>query len=97
MLKPQLFQQANVTVRNLPYTVLEGSFRDSIDTGGVLGSGQLVWTEDSVSIRPRLHIAVCFVDGIGMVHVDPRWLVALRAGSDNSSVTADALGSPESR
>ena len=76
MLKPQVFQQANVAVRNLPYTVLEESLRDSVDTGGVLGSGQLVWTEDSFAVRPRPHSARAYVDGIGMVMVDPRWLAA---------------------
>ena len=78
MLKPQVFQQANVALRNLPYTVLEGSFRDPIDTGGVLGSGQLVWTESSFPAQPRPHIARAYVDGIGMVMVDPRWLSAPR-------------------
>ncbi len=76
MLKPQVFQQANVAVHNLPYTVLEESLRDSLGTGGVLGSGQLVWTEASLAVRPRPHSAIGFVDGIGMVCVDPRWLVA---------------------
>lgn len=78
MLKPQVFQQANVAVRNLPYTVLEESLRDSIDTGGVLGSGQLVWTESLLPARPRPHSAIGFVDGIGMIRVDPRWLSAPR-------------------
>lgn len=78
MLRPQVFQQANVAVRNLPYTVLEESLRDSIDTGGVLGSGQLVWTEMSFTASPRPHSAIGFVDGIGMILVDPRWLTAPR-------------------
>ncbi len=78
MLKPQVFQQANVAFRNIPYTVLEGSLRDSIDTGGVLGSGQVVWTENSMKALPRPHSARAFVDGIGMVMVDPRWLTTPR-------------------
>lgn len=78
MLKPQVFQQANVAFRNMPYTVLEGSLSDSIDSGGVLGSGQLVWTEDCLPAIARPHSARAFVDGIGMVMVDPRWLTAQR-------------------
>lgn len=78
MLKPQVFQQAHIAVHNLPYTVLEGSLRDSTDTGGVLGSGQLVWTESLFASRPRPHSAIAYVDGIGMVRVDPRWLSAPR-------------------
>ena len=79
MHKPQVFQQANIAVRNLPYTVLEDSLRDSVDTGGVLGSGQLVWTESSLTARPHPHSAIGFVDGIGMIRVDPRWLSAPRS------------------
>ncbi len=84
MLKPQIFQQANVAIRNLPYTVLQESLRDSIDSGGVLGSGQLVWTESSFTVRPRPCSAIAFVDGIGMVCVDPRWLTAPRDVSSAS-------------
>ena len=77
MLRPQVFQQAHIAVRNLPYTTLEDSMNDPIDTGGVLGSGHLVWTESAFS-RPCPNSAVAFVDGIGMVRVDPRCLTAPR-------------------
>lgn len=74
MLKPQGFQQENVAIRNLPYIAMEDSLRESLDAGGVLGSGQVVWTEATVAARPRPHSAMAYVDGIGVVRVDPRWL-----------------------
>ncbi len=78
MLKPQLFQKQHIATRNLPYIVMEDSLREAIDAGGVLGSGQVVWTETAFPARPRPHTAMAFVDGIGMVRVDPRWLASSR-------------------
>lgn len=79
MLKPQGFQQENVAIMNLPYIAMEDSLRESLDAGGVLGSGQIVWTETAFVTRPRPHSAMAYIDGIGVVRIDPRWLTPPRS------------------
>ncbi len=79
MLKPQGFQQENIAVRNLPYIAMEDNLRESQDAGGVLGSGQIVWTEAALATRPLPHSAMAYIEGIGVVRIDPRWLTPPRS------------------
>ena len=81
MSRPQAFQQSHVALRNLPYAYADGSLSEPSDLGGVLGSGQIVWTEQAFASRVRPSSAVGFVEGIGMVHVDPRWLTCVSGKS----------------
>ncbi len=78
---PQTFQQSHVALQNLPYAYAENTSTEAFPFGGVLGLGQVVWTEQAYASRIRPKSALAFVEGIGMVHVDPRWLTCVSAKS----------------
>jgi hypothetical protein len=59
-------------VRNIPYQ-FEDELCEGTMPGGVLGKGREVWVRDFTATRKRPVSA--YVDGIGMVTVDPRCLV----------------------
>ncbi len=70
MNKPVAFRQPYVAARNMPYLFGAPSTQPY---GGVLSKGQIVWMDDASSVR--LNPAPAFVDGIGLILVDPRWLL----------------------
>ncbi len=74
---PQTFRQPHVALRNLPYDSAEAAFPEAFSLGGVLGSGQVVWTEQAYASRTRPQSTLAFVEGIGMVLVDPYWLTCV--------------------
>jgi len=73
MLPPEPFRHSFVAVRNIPYTRRDGTRREGPFSGGVLGRGQLVWTRESGKLRSDSVTA--FVEDLGPVSLDPRWLV----------------------
>ena len=77
MLKPPAFQQPCLATRNLPYINLEEVAEMSLANGGVLGTGQTVWIE--ASSKPAVASCTAFVEGIGLVKVDARWLAKTEA------------------
>jgi hypothetical protein len=68
MLKPENFKKAHVSIRNLPYQM----FTEHSE-GGVLGRGRVIWTRDQFGAK-RPHSAMAYVEEIGTILVDPRWL-----------------------
>ncbi len=74
MHKPDMFNLPFVTVRNTPY--LQG-FPENPEhsEGGVLGQGQLVWTMSSTSFSHAMRSQPAFVDGVGVVSLNPGWLI----------------------
>jgi hypothetical protein len=47
-------------------------------TGGVLAKGELVWVRTLFDAEKRPISISAFVDDIGIISLDPRWLVAAR-------------------
>ena len=74
MHRPEEFQQPHVALRNIPYLWADASTRDKLSEGGVLGSGRILWTQNACGSRTRSGDAIAFVDGIGTIFVDSRWL-----------------------
>lgn len=74
MLKPHVFQQPCVATRNLPYINLDGPLNAGFSNGGVIGTGQVVWLEESTARKIGSTAANAFVEGIGVVSIDARWL-----------------------
>jgi hypothetical protein len=80
MNKPSAFQEPHVTLRNLPYICINGAAEESATQGDVLGKGQLVWVHGHPKLTASRKMSV-FVEGVGIVSVDSRWLskqIALR-------------------
>ncbi len=75
MLKPETFQQPYVACRHLPYQCGEAANDLSPSSGGVLCKGQMVWTTQSYPSTERPLSVTAFVDDIGIVSLDPHWLV----------------------
>lgn len=76
MNKPHAFQQPYVAAQNIPYLCAASFSQASSCSGGVLSRGQVVWLSNSNNLSVRSHDAPAFVDGIGLVSLDPRWLVS---------------------
>ena len=76
MLKPQMFQKPYVAVRHVPYICGDGSNKTDSASGGVLGRGQTVWTEETFDMRRARERAIAFVEEIGVISLDPRGLVS---------------------
>jgi hypothetical protein len=77
MSKPQNYDENCVIVRNIPYQ-LEDELYEGPMPGGVLGKGREVWVRDFTATKKRpvsVNSVSAYVEGIGMVTVDPRCLV----------------------
>jgi hypothetical protein len=80
MSRPQNYGENCVIVRNIPYQ-FEDELCEGTMPGGVLGKGREVWVRDFTATRKRpvsANSVSAYVDGIGMVTVDPRCLVRAR-------------------
>ena len=73
MFRPETFQQPYVALRNIPYVYGDSSSGQESPSGGVLGAGQTVWTKE-FKLKKSCS-ATAFVEGVGIVSLDPRWLV----------------------
>ena len=51
--------------------------------GAALSRGQIVWMDDASSVRPNP--APAFVDDIGLISIDPRWLLTEQSRAASSS------------
>ena len=74
MVKPETFQKPCVALRHVPYL-----FEENSPTGGVLGRGQTVWVQNDCDPQKAPHAARAFVENVGVVSLDPRWLVSADA------------------
>ncbi len=75
MLRPKTFQEAHVAFRNIPYALNNGASEGNPQSGGVLSRGQTVWTRECFALGTCPESTTAFVDGVGLVALDPRWLV----------------------
>lgn len=82
MLRPETFQQAFVALQHIPYLCKDGSATEDPLSGGVLGRGQVVWTQKTPETKARPLSVVAFADGVGVVSLNPRWLVPADALAD---------------
>ena len=78
MIKPQAFQVRYITLQNLPYTFGEPQ-RANTAVGGVLSKGRLVWAQRPYDLGEHGGSAAAFVDDIGIISLDPRWLSGLES------------------
>ena len=74
--KPEAFQQPYTAAQNIPYLCGDSSNHTSFSSGGVLGRGQVVWLHTPLKSKARSSEASAFVDGIGLVSLNPRWLIS---------------------
>lgn len=76
MNRPHDYDEPRVTVRNINYHCEDDQFNAMHTTGGVLCKGQIVW----IRRCPTFAYSVsAYVEGIGLVTIDPRFLVRLPA------------------
>ena len=73
--KPEAFGQANVALHNIPYVCGDGSTGQVSSFGGVLQRGRTVWTVETYHPQRRPLSVAAFVDDLGIVSLDPRWLI----------------------
>ena len=89
MLKPVAFQYPHIAFRNIPYACTSSyPHKDSVHSGGVIGRGQTVWVETPLVSAARQPSALVYVENVGIVSLDPRWLV-------EADIFRDGVRSPE--
>lgn len=84
MLKPVSYQKPHVATRHIPYECAS-EVGKAPDSGGVIGRGETIWTEN-IEPGPRTIKTVnAFVERVGIVSLDPhlllepkRWITAGR-------------------
>jgi hypothetical protein len=69
MLRPKAFHEAQVVLQNTPYMVGEETSKEPF-SGGVLGRGQIVWTQEPEPSRSRVAATIGFLDGVGFVSLN---------------------------
>jgi hypothetical protein len=75
--KPEDYAETCSTVGNLPYQCEDG-LKGTPMAGGVLAKGGTVWVQPFHRGKKRggsARYVSAYVDGIGMVSIDSRWLV----------------------
>lgn len=75
MFKPEAFQHQYVTLINLPYSCGESRLTTTSFSGGVLRRGETVWVESDFGFRRSSKEATAYVDGVGIITVNPERLV----------------------
>jgi hypothetical protein len=89
MTRPATFQNPHIALQNLPYSSVNGSASEAPTLGGVLCCGQIVWTAEPFTMSQRPRSALAFVEGIGTVRIDPRWITtAARTSREIASTPA---------
>jgi hypothetical protein len=86
MLRPEAFQQPFVALRNIPYLCGGPESQDQAQ-GGVLCMGQTVRTRFSAVPDRRIRSEAAFVEGVGIVSLNPHWLIPasmLRSQKENT-------------
>lgn len=73
MARPYGYKHTFVALHSIPYTEGDGSAYHNEFSGGVLGAGELVWANHLHQSQPSRVTA--FVESVGVVSLDPRWLV----------------------
>ncbi len=83
--RPQSFKYAFVALHHTPYTEVDEQRRVR-PSGGVLSEGQIVWADHLHQWQPSL--ATAFVESVGVVALDPRWLVPAEEYQRNPNLSA---------
>jgi hypothetical protein len=76
--KPEDYKETCVISRNIPYQFEDELFKGKSMAGGVLGKGRIVWVQSSLETKKpsaSAHPVSAYAEGIGIVSVDPRYLV----------------------
>jgi len=71
MTRSNEFQEVYTAIQNIPY--LHESPQD-LASGRVLAKGRLVWVQTMFDAKERPISISAFVDDIGIISLDPRWL-----------------------
>ena len=76
MLRPPEFGNPYLTVRHTPYQVIAGTAEvaDRSPCGGVIKSGELLWTKQRIPVTNDLRAVLAFADDIGTIAIDPHVL-----------------------
>ena len=82
--KPEAFQKQHVAFRHIPYVCDEAANDRSSHTGGVIGRGETVWTTETFETGHCPASAKVFVESVGVISLDPRWLVRADALADGA-------------
>jgi hypothetical protein len=84
MNRPHDYDEVRVTVRNMTYQCEDEHFNGMHTTGGVLCKGQVVWIKKSPSFA---HAISAYVEGVGLVTIDPRFLVRVVDGDHGVGIS----------
>lgn len=74
MQRPKSFQWPFAASRNIPYQCVDGEGQGSA-SGGVLSEGQKVWLSSDVRSTEQFAQTMAFVEGVGLVCLETRWLI----------------------
>jgi hypothetical protein len=77
MVRPERFKAPHVTLRNVPYSSAETLPADKSLDGGVLAKGQTVWLESTRERELAKILVPAFVEHLGPITIDVRFLVDL--------------------
>ena len=75
MSKPEAFQHEYITLNTLPYSCGESKVATTSFSGGVLRRGETVWVENDCAPRHSSKSTTAYVDGVGVITVNPERLV----------------------
>jgi hypothetical protein len=73
MARPPSFKYSYIALHSIPYTEGDGT-PASAACGGVISQGDVVWTDHLHQRHPAQ--VTCFHEPVGVVCLDPRWLVS---------------------
>jgi hypothetical protein len=76
MLRPKMFTKPYVAFRHIPYICGPDVLSQAPASGGVLAKGQTVWTKEVFVPKQCPQMATAFVEDIGIVSLNPSWLVS---------------------
>ena len=71
MTRPNEFREVYIAIQNIPYL---REYPQDFASGGVLAKGQLVWVQTMFDAEERQNSISAFVDDIGIISLDTRWL-----------------------
>jgi hypothetical protein len=84
MNRPHDYDEVRVTVRNMTYQYEDEHFNGMHKTGEVLSKGQVVWIRKSPGLA---HAISAYVEGVGLVTIDPRFLVRAIDGGHSVGIS----------
>ncbi len=92
MVKPAEFEHSFVAINSVPYGFERSKGAEAAAHGGVLARGQIVWLPAQTVFPRQARSTAAFVDGIGVVLLDPRGLVRWQPQSTEDDRTIKIRG-----